>query len=88
MSTLDVVVWERIGFWAKLVVLPFAFLGAAGGVIWGAVYISIGIPGQKLRGLIVLAVSLGVWMVGLWLAFGRPAHWFAPGENTEFDPRR
>ncbi len=80
--------WERVEFWAKMIVLPIAFLAAAGGVVWGAVYLSIGDPGQKLWGLVVLAASLGTWMVGLWLAFGRPAHWFAPGENTDFDPRR
>ncbi len=80
--------WDAVEFWAKMIILPFAFLGAAGGVVYGAIFISLGSPAQKLGGAAALGVSLLVWMVGMWLAFGRPRHWFPPGENTEYDPRR
>ncbi len=80
--------WDAMEFWAKMIVLPIAFLAATGGVVYGAIFLSLGTPGQRLTGLAVLAGSMLVWMVGMWLAFGRPTHWFPPGENTEFDPRR
>ncbi len=80
--------WETAEFWAKMLVLPVAFLAAAGGVVFGSVYLSVGRPGQRLIGAGILAAALLTWMVGLWWAFGRPRHWFPPGENTDYRPGR
>ena len=57
-------------------------------IVWGAAYISFGAPWVKLGGLGLLGIGLVLWGFGLWVATGRPRHWFEPGRNTDFDPRR
>ena len=72
----------------KWVFVAIDFGIAISTVVWGALYISFGKPWVKVGGLGLLLVGVVLWAVGLWVATGRPRHWFAPGENTDFDPRR
>ena len=80
--------WERVEFIARVVVVPIVFIAAAAGMWYGALMVMFSQPLGKLLGLALLGLALLGWMVGLWWAFGRPRHWFPPGENTEFNPRR
>ncbi len=80
--------WDRVELVARIIIVPGIFLAASAGVVYGALFLALGEPLRRLAGLALLLGSLGGFMVGLWWAFGRPKHWFAPGENTEFNPRR
>jgi hypothetical protein len=80
--------WERVEFGARVVLVPVIFLAATSGVVYGAVFLALGRAMERLLGFGLLMAALAGFMFGLWWAFGRPKHWFAPGENTEFNPRR
>ena len=80
--------WERIEFVARVVLVPIIFIAATVALWYGAVIVMFSKPLGKLLGLAILLAALGGFMAGLWWAFGRPRHWFEPGRNTEFDPRR
>ncbi len=80
--------WDRVELVARITIIPIVFLAAASGVVYGSLFIMLATPLGKLGGFAVLMASLGGFMFGLWWAFGRPKHWFPPGENTEFNPRR
>ncbi len=79
---------DRVVFIAKLIILPAAYFGAFGAIIFGSFYIAFGRPMTKLGGLGLILVGIAVSGVALWVTFGRPAAWFPPGENTDYDPRR
>ena len=80
--------WDRVEFVARVVLVPVIFIASAGALWYGAIMVMFAEPLGKLLGLTSLLLSLGGWIAGLWWAFGRPRHWFEPGRNTEYDPRR
>ena len=79
---------DRLVFYVKMVVIPAAFFAAFGLVLTGAFVIALGKPMAKLGGLGLLLVGIAISAVALWFSLGRPPEWFAPGENTDYDPRR
>lgn len=80
--------WESVEFVARVIIVPIVFIAASAGIFYGALMVVFSAPLGKLLGLAVLAAALLGYMFGLWWAFGRPKHWFAPGDNTEFNPYR
>lgn len=79
---------ERVGFVLKVALLPFAFVAAAVAVTYGSFGIVFSPKFEKLYGVLLIAVGVTLFTVSTWLALGRPKYWFAPGENSDFDPRR
>ena len=71
-----------------MIVLPAAFFLSFGLVISGSFAVAMGKPMVKLGGLGLLLAGIGIAAVAMWISLGRPSEWFAPGENTDYDPRR
>ena len=80
--------WERVEIIARVVFVPIIFIAAITAMWYGALILMFSATYGKLVGLGLLGVALLGFMVGLWWAFGRPRHWFEPGRNTEYNPRR
>jgi hypothetical protein len=80
--------WQRAVFVAKLIFLPPMFLGAAAGVVYGAIWVSFSPPRQKLVGVAMLVAAFTVMVLAMWIALDRPKQWFAPGVNEEPVPGR
>lgn len=80
--------WDSVVTTTKWVFLSVLFIAAIPVITYAAVWLVIGGPLTKLGGLGFLVLGFGMWTFGLWMALGRPPHWFEPGRNTDFDPRR